>query len=298
VAFSYLSGGSDGTVTNTEWTAAFTTLQAEDVQWVVPLSSASAIHAMADTHVAYMSDVARQERRAICGMASGSTDAQAITAAKAINSDRTSLTHLGIYDYDTAGALVLFEPYIAAAMIAGAFAGLNPGTALTNKSLKIRGLERKLRNPTDTDALITGGVLCIEDTPTGYKVVQSISTWLVNDNYNRREISVGVALDFTMRNVRNAVDDLRGAKNNPVTLSLAVERAESALRELARPEPAGPGVLAGDAASPAYKNITASADGDVLRIEFQCSPVIPANYIPITCYAVPFSGKATSTPAQ
>lgn len=298
VAFSYLAGGSDGTVTNTEWTSAFTTLQGEDVQWVVPLSNASAIHAMADAHVVYMSNIARQERRAICGMASGSTDAQAITAAKAINSDRTSLTHLGIYDYDSAGALVLFEPYIAAAMIAGAFAGLNPGTALTNKILKIRGMERKLRNPTDTDALIAGGVLCIEDTPTGYKVVQSVTTWLTNSNYNRREISVGVALDFTMRNVRNAVDDLRGAKNNPITLSLAVERAESALRELARPEPSGPGVLAGDAASPAYKNITASADGDVLRIEFQASPCIPANYIPITCYAVPFSGKATSTPAQ
>lgn len=298
VAFTYLSGGTDGTTTNTEWSNAFTTLQGEDVQWVVPLTGTAAIHAMADAHCVYMSNVARQERRAIVGMASGSTDAQAIAAAKAINSDRTSLTHIGIYDYDANNNLVLFEPWIAAAMIAGAFAGVNPGTPLTNKAIKARGLERKLRNPTDTDALITGGVLCLEDTPNGYKVVQSVTTWLLNTNYNRREVSVGVALDYTMRSVRNAVDELRGSKNNPITLSLAVERTESVLRELARPEPSGPGVLAGDAANPAYKNITASADGDILRVEFQASPVIPVNYIPVTCFPVPYSGTASVSAAQ
>lgn len=294
LGFTYLAGGSDGSVTNTEWESAFVALQGVDAQWVVPLSGLSSIHAMADSHVAFMSNIARMERRAICGTVSATTDSAAILAAKNINSDRTSLTHLGIYDYDANGKLVLFEPWIAAAMIAGAFAGLNPGTPLTNKSLKIRGLERKLRNPTDTDALITGGVLCIEDTPTGYKVVQSISAWLTNGNYNRREISVGVALDFVMRNVRNAVDEIRGFKNNPIQLSLAVERTESVLRELARPEPAGPGVLAGDEANPPYKNISASAVGDQLQIEFQCSPVLPINYIPVTCFAVPWSGKASA----
>jgi hypothetical protein len=294
VAFTYLSGGSDGTVTNTEWTNAFTTLQSADVQWVVPLSGDAAIHAMADAHVSFMSNVARQERRAICGTASGMTDANAILAAKALNSDRTSLTHLGIYDYDQFGRLVMFEPYIAAAMIAAAFAGVNPGTPMTNKAIKVRGLERKLRNPTDTDALVTGGILCLESTPNGYKVVQSVTTWLINTLYNRREVSVGVALDYTMRSVRTSLDELRGSKNNPVTLNLAVERTDSVLRALSMPEPSGPAVLAGDAANPPYKNIAASQDGDVLRVEFQCSPVLPANYITVTAYAVPWAGSSTS----
>lgn len=294
IAFTYLSGGTDGTVTNTEWSNCFTTLQGEDVQWVSPVISDAAIHAMADTHCAYMSNIARMERRAICGMASGSTDAQAIAAAKLINSDRTSLVHLGFYDYNVDGALVLYPPYILAAMLAGMFSGVNPGTALTNKTFKARGLERRLRNPTDTDPLINGGVLCVEDTPKGSKVVKSISTWLTNDNYNRVEVSCGVAVDFVARNVRDAVDDLRGAKANPQTLGQAVSRTETALMELARPEPGGPGVLAGDKDNPPFKNITASIDGDVLRIEFQCSPVIPVNYIPVVIYAVPYSGKASA----
>lgn len=294
IPFTYLAGGSDGSVTNTQWTNAFTTLQAEDVQWVVPLSGAADIHAMADAHVTHMSTTARQERRAVCGTASGTSDAAAIFAAKALNSDRTSLTHLGGYDYNTAGALTLYEPYIVAAMVAGALAGVNPGTPLTNKSLKLRGMERKLRNPTDTDALINGGVLCVESSPTGYRVVKSITTWLTNSNYNRVEVSTGVALDYTARAVREALADIKGAKGTPVTLGLAVSKVETALRLLAQPEPVGLGVLAGDDTNPAFKNITAALDGDVMSVSFQCSPVIPVNYVPVTIYAQPYSGSAAA----
>lgn len=293
-AFAFLSGGSDGTTTTNDWADAFEELQKVDVQWITPVSGDAAIHAMADTHAAYMSNVGLKERRVIVGTASGTTDADAIAAAKALNSDRTSLVHLGHYDYDSTGKLVLHPPYISAARIAGGFSGVNPGTPLTNKNFKCRGLERDLRRPTDTDVLINGGVLCLENTEQGYKVVQSISTWLVNDNYNRVEQSTGVAVDFVARNIRNALDVLRGQKGNPLVLSRAVSIADSTLRELARAEPQGPGVLAGNAESPAYRNIKASLEGDVLRVEFECSPVIPVNYVLATIFAVPFSGTATA----
>lgn len=293
IAFTYLSGGAEGSLTNSEWGAGFTTLQSIDVQWVTVCTATAAIHAMADAHVKFMSDVSRQERRAIVGSASGTTDAAAIVLAKAINSDRTSLVHIGGYDYNDDGELVLYEPWIVAAMVAGAFCGLNPGSALTAKSLKLRGLERKLRNPTDTDVLLRGGVMPIEDAADGYRVVKSISTWLTNRNYNRVEQSVGVALDYTARTVRERVKDLVGAKGSPQTLGLAAARVETALRELATPEPSGPGVLVGDAENPAYKGITVTLNGDAMKIAFQCSPVIPVNYIPVTIYAVPYSGSVS-----
>ena len=292
--FTYLAGAVDGTVTNTEWSNAFTALQSSDVQWVVPVSSDPSIHAMADAHVAFMSTVGRMERRAICGTPSGTTDAAAIVLAKALNSDRTSLVHLGYYDYNAAGALTLYPPYILAALLAGAFSGVNPGTALTNKTIKVRGLERKLRNPTDTDALINGGILAVEDTPTGFKVVKSVSTWLQNDNYNRVEVSTGVALDFVARNVRLALDVLRGEKGNALTLSRAKSIVQGTLTELARQEPQGPGVLAGNDANPAFRSIAVALEGDVLRVEFQCSPVIPVNYCLVSIFAVPFSASVTA----
>jgi len=294
VGYTNLTGGTDGVVTNTEWQSAFDALQAEDVQWVVPLSDSAAVHAMADTHVAYMSNVGRMERRAFVGGAVGVSDADAKTAAHNLNSDRTAYVHLGYYDYDENGTLVLYPPYQTAVLVAAGFAGLNPGSAMTNKALKVRGLERKLRNPTDTDGLITEGVLCVEDLvrgSAGYKVVRSVSTWVVNTNYNRVEVSVGAALDFTSRNVRAALERFKGSKGSPQTITLAVEIVKSVLTELALPEPMGPAVLVGDEINPAFKNIVGSIVGDVLRIEFQCSPVIPINYVPVVIHAVPWSGK-------
>jgi hypothetical protein len=297
LAATYLTGGTDGTTTNTQWGNAFTTLQTVDVQWVTPVTSNTTVIAMADTHVQYMSTVGRKERRAICGMALATTDAQAIAEALALNSDRTSIMHIGYYDYDLTGVLTglqLYAPYLAAAAVSGAFSGLNPGTPLTNKSLTFRGLERNLLNPTNTDPLIAGGVLCVEATDTGYRVVKSISTWLTNANYDKVEQSVGWALDFTVRNVRNALKQLKGVKNNQLVPARAVSITESVLRALAVTEPQGPGVLAGNAASPPYLGITATTTGDVVAVQFQCSPVLPANYIAVTVFATAFTGTASA----
>jgi hypothetical protein len=68
----------------------------------------------------------------------------------------------------------------------------------------------------------------------------------------------------------------------------------SMLKQLAVPDPQGPGVLAGDAANPPYQNVQAQAIGPVIAVSFQCSPVLPANYISVTVYAVPFSGTASA----
>ena len=298
IPLTYLTGGSDGQTTNANWSDALTTLQTVAVNWITPVVSDLGVIAMTDAHVQYMSTIGRKERRSICGMAIGTTDAAAIAAALGINSDRTSLIHIGYYGYDLTGQLAglqLFAPYQSAAAVSGAFSGLSPGTPMTNKSLNFSGVERVLLNPTDTDPLIQGGVLCIEATASGYKVVQSISTWLNDNRYDKVEQSVGWALDFVAQNVRTALDVLRGSKNTPITMGRAVSITESQLRLLSVPEPQGPGVLTGNAASPAYTGITASSIGNVLAVSFQCSPVLGVDFVPITIFSVPFSGTATSS---
>ncbi|MND16906.1 hypothetical protein D3C77_05110 [compost metagenome] len=294
IPYTFLAGGTDGNTITTDWYDALVALQNKDVQWVSAASGDPAVHALIDTHVDFASGTLRRERRAILGTALGTTDAQALEAAKALNSKRTSLVHIGHYAYDLSGQLVLREPYMTAALIAAGFAGTNPGTPMTNKSLKVQGLERDLLNPTDTDELLLGGVMPVENTDTGYKVTQSITTWLGDQKYNNREQSCGAALDFTVRNAREALDVLRGTKSNPLLLSRAAAITKSTLTQLAREEPQGPGVLAGDAASPAFRNISAAIEGDVLRVQFECSPVIPNNYILVTVYAKPYSGSTTA----
>lgn len=295
IPFTYLSGGSDGNTTITDWADAFEALQRVDAQWIGAISPDEAVHALCDTHVTFCSNQLRRERRCILGTDVETSDDEAAEWAKSLNNDRTSLVHIGFYDIDRAtGKMELLPPYILTGLLVGMFSGVNPGTPLTNKSVKVRGLERDLRNPVDTDVLIQSGILCLENTEEGYKVVKSISTWLVNDNYNRVEVSTGAALDFVARNVRQALDILRGAKGNPLVLSRAVSITDTTLKELAREEPQGPGVLAGNEESPPYRNIKASLEGDVLRVQFECSPVIPVNYVLVTIFAVPFTGTATA----
>lgn len=294
IDWTYLSGATDPAVTNEDWNAAFTVLQEADVQWVAPLSGAAAVHAMASAHCTFCSDVLKRERRALVGPNAGTPLSQVLDQPKALNSDRVALVWPGIYDYDRSGALVLLPPYMAAAIVAAMFAGSDPGMPMTNKSLSVRGLEVRPRNPVDTDQLIQAGVLCLEEYDSTYRVVRSVSTWLNDNKYNRVEVSCGAAADFVARNVREAVRPLVGQPANPRTLSRTVATVESTLRELARPQPTGPGVLVGDEQSPPYRNITATAEGDVVRVSFECSPVIPANFFPITIALVPYSGTASA----
>lgn len=293
----YLTGGSDGTVTNTQWSDAFTTLQASNIQWVTPIASDPSITAMADAHVQLMSSTnGRSERRAICGTALGTTDSEAIAAAFAINSDRTSLVTIGYYDFAAGGtgALTLYSPYLTAACIAGAFSGAGPGTPMTNKTLNVQGFERYLMDPLETDPLLNGGVMPVEQAESGFIVTQSISTWLQDQNFYRREVSTGVCGDYTSRSVRNALNSLRGNKNDPNLLTKIASLTVDTLTALAVPEPNGPGVLVGNAASPPFQNVVASIVNDAAYVTFQAALAIPNNYILITVAAVPFSGSVSA----
>ena len=295
IPFTYLSGGSDGAApTPTDFANALTVLQNSDVQWIVPIATGqtaintAAIAAAVDTHCQYMSSVGRKERRAICGMQLGTSDASAIAAAAALNSDRTSIVHIGYYDYNSSNVLTLYAPYLTAAIIGGMFAGVTPGTALTNLTFNARGLERLLVDPINTDPLISGGVLCVKSTKTGYKVVQSISTWLTNQNFNRIEQSVGAALDFVSSQVRDTVSQFLGMNGSPQYLTLVNGAVKSKLTALTQA-----GVLVGNAASPSFLGVTSTVTGNVTSVSFQCSPGIPQNYQLIQIFAQPWSGTAT-----
>lgn len=294
LAFTYLAGGTDPAVQVSDWTDALTTLQTYDAQWVAVLTGTAAIHAALDAHAAFMSSVGQKERRAFVGPAAGTSLAAGKLLPAALNSDRTALIGQGHYDYDATGALVLYPPYMTAAKVAGGFAGLDPGEAMTNKTLKIRGLEYVPRNPTDTDDMIQAGMLPIESTPQGFKVVRSVSTWLVNDKYNRVEVSCGRATDYAARTVRERVDRVRGQGNDPRTLGRALHEAEAALRDLSVPKPDGPGILVGDANSPPWRNLQGSLTGDTIAIQVEMSPVIPNNFNLITIATVPYSGTASA----
>jgi len=300
LAGTYLAGGANGPApTNEDWQDAFDALQEVDIQYVVPLSASESIWWMADAHCMFMSGPGKSERRAFVGgdvvegtLAAAITDAQ--DAAMALNSDRTALCFPPILDFNDDDELVPYPAYFLAAMVAGGFGAMNPGNTMTNKVMKIHGLDPLVSNIYDSDTLINSGILGVRKTKRGYIVSKACPTWLSNDHYNRVEISTGIALDYVARTVREALETFVGRKASPITLHEALSATESALRELSRPEPVGLGVIVGDEANPAYRNITAEIQGDILRVWFECNPVIPINYVLIGIYARAYSGTASA----
>jgi len=296
----YLSGGSNGPAPDTDdWQDGFDSLQGSDVQWVVPLTATETVWDMADAHVQFMSGPGKMERRAFVGggVLTGPV-ATAISTAQdqaiSLNSDRTALCFPSILDYDEYGVLTSYPAYFLAAKVAGGFAAMNFGNTMTNKTLSLHGIAPLVANVYDSDTCINSGILTARKTERGFIVSKAITTWLANDNYNRVEISTGVALDYVARTVRDALEIFVGRKASPITLYEAISTTDSVLRELARPEPVGIGVIVGDAANPAYRNISAEIQGDILRVWFECSPVIPINFVLIGVYSRAYSGSATA----
>lgn len=304
----YMTGGVEGTTAQANWDAALDLLKTEDTPLVSCVSYDPAVWASLSTHCSYMSTVGRKERIGFCGgfaTADGYTSGlgkwlnstqinasidQMITYAEQLNSDRMVYVGPGFKAYDENGTLTTYPGNIAAALVAGMAAGVDVATALTHNSIKVIGLEYNLMWA-DLDRLLDYGICPLEYDPGfGYRVCQSITTWLKNDKYNRREVSVRRTADYVARQVRDRLDrDFVGKKGTATTLISIKNATESVLQQMYRAE-----LLAGDDTNPPYKNIQVRLEGDTAYVDFECSPVIPINYIPITIHLTVYTTTLTA----
>jgi hypothetical protein len=255
-----------------------------------------------------MSTVGKKERRGFCGgfsvddgyisglgkwttssLITASID-RMLTYAEELNSDRMYYVGPGFIAYDENGVKTTYNGCFSAALAAGLASALDVAEPLTHKSIKVLGLEYNLRWA-DLDQLLEGGVFPLEYDPGfGYRVCQSISTWLVNDNYYRRELSTGRVGDLVARNVRDRLEqDFVGQKGTTTTL-ISIKNATISILAMAYRD----GYLAGDVNNPPYKNIQVRLDGDIAYVDFECSPVIPVNYIPITVHLTVYTATMTA----
>ena len=298
-AWTSLTGGTDygggvGVIT-TDWEDCFESLSEIDANWIVPLTATEAVWDLAAAHCDYMS-ANKHERRAFVGGGTGVTEAQARMHAITLNADRVGYVWPGVYDYHPVTlALALNPAYMAAVHLAAGFASLSPGVTMSRKAISVAGAEVLLHEPTDTDALIESGVIPLVQSNKGVVVSQAVSTWQTDARHNRREISVGAAVDYVANTVRANLEMLLGERASFEVMGRAKSRLESILSDLAVAPPIGPGILVGDPANPPYRNIVISLEGDVLNCSFECSPVIPINYILIPISISPYRNTLTST---
>lgn len=304
----YMNGGTEGVTSNQDWSDCLELLQNEDTNLVTCVTPDPAVWASLSTHCSYMSTVGKRERIGFCGGFASSdgytsglgrwnnstTIAASINAMLAyalqLNSDRMVYVGPGFTAYDENGTLTTYSGAISAALVAGMASGVDVAEPLTHKSIKVIGLEYNFKWA-DLDRLLEGGICPLEYDPgRAYRVCQSITTWLRNDKYNRREVSVRRTADYVARQVRDRLEmDFVGTKGTLTTLISIKNATTSVLTQMVRLE-----LLAGDAANPPYKNIQVRLDGDTAYVDFECSPVIPINYIPVTIHLTVFTTTLTA----
>lgn len=304
----YLIGGGEGVVTQSDWDECIGKLQTEDVHLITCVSVEPAVWASLSAHCSYMSTVGKKERIGFCGGFStddGYADGlgkwnstvninasinQMLIYAQQLNTDRMVYVGPGFSSYDENGNLTTYNGAIAGALVSGMASGVDVAEALTHRSIKCIGLEYNFKWA-DLDRLLEGGVCPLEYDPGhGYRVCQSITTWLRNDKYNRRELSVRRTADYVARQVRERLErDFVGSKGTKTTLISIKNATISVLTQMVRLE-----LLAGDAQNPPFKNIQCRLEGDVCYVDFECSPVIPINYIPITIHLTVFTTTLTA----
>ena len=308
-----LSGGTIGSLDSTTYAGVLAEIYEDlDLDLVVPIienylgvaivSNADAIVAAVLDHCRAMSTTGSEERVGLVGyqfegaFPSATTltydgDADDLTEsligyATAINSPYMVVCAPRLKTFNTKGDLKFFNGTYTAAYIAGLIASFPVGEPITNKDVSgIQALSTYFKNRQILQ-LIDNGVCTIERVGSALKVVQGVTTWISDDNYNKKEISVRLATNYIAKNCRDNLKQFIGRKNSPQILSIIKGSLVQVLRELENNE-----VIVGTLAYPAYRNLTLTANGDVVRVTFECSPVLSINYILINIHATVF--KAT-----
>ena len=195
-------------VTDANWQTAIDRLETEDVDCLVPVTTAVAIHTKVMTHVGAMSTVnARMERRALYGHATGMSISDIVTLQATYNSERALLVTPGVYVYDSSGNMVLKASHFTASALAGIWASQEPQEPLTYKYIiGFAGLEKRYKS-TEITTLLAGHVAPIEYVKNkGYRIVQGLTTSSSPD-ISQNEWSVSVLKDVMSKNLRSHFED-------------------------------------------------------------------------------------------
>lgn len=270
----------------------------DDYLGLTNISNADAIFSFVNNHCKEMSTIKSEERIGLVGYQftdyggktpDGAPDALVETLigkSTNFNSPYMVVCSPRFKAFDIKGNLKYFNGTYTAAYIAGLIASFPVGEPITNKDVTgMQGLSTYFLNR-HVLQLIDNGVLVVEKTGGSLKVVQGVTSWVADDNFNKKEISVRLATNYIAKNCRDNLKQFIGRKNSPQILQIIKGSLIQVLRELENNE-----IIVGTLTYPAYRNLILTVDGDSVRVSFECSPVLPINYILITIHATIF--KAT-----
>ncbi len=231
-SFTYLTGGTTTTPTNTDWQNAFNMLESVNgLGLVVPLTSTVSVWDMVETHCAYMT-AHDQARNGIVGDSAGQTLAVEITNARSLGSQYLMLRWPGFVGTNIYGKTQTFDPFYEAARTAAIAVGTPVTQSLTRVPVTARNLE-VIPSRTDVDSAIENGVCITKLASDGlFRIADDVTTWTATDQFNLRKLQVQRELGLVMNDLYQALEGLigYGANATPAAASEAVSIMKRRLR--------------------------------------------------------------------
>jgi hypothetical protein len=273
----YFTSGSEGSYTSTEWAAALTALEAEDIQFIATPDSTAANHALIKTHCESMSSVTgRKERQFVVGGAWGATSATAISAAQTLNSKYGMYVFNGGTQYNVSGVITNYAASFIGCMIAAIKTVVATNMPLTFKQLNLLSLENKLKDST-LEQCIQYGVAPVAYSPENTPwVVRQVNTYQTDD-LKWNEFSMVTIMNFVSRDLRNFVESRYVGK--PSTGFSLSSLKTQIIGRLTRYTELGLFVSDGEKA---FWNVSLTLNGDTVTVDYDAYITAPVNFIFIT----------------
>ncbi len=269
--WTYATGGTTPSATNSNWQDAYSTAQSiTNVLIVEPASSSYAIWAMNDAHCKYMASLGIG-RRGYVGDASGQTMTTEITQAALLNSNTTSIVWPEQYEFDYNGNNVLMAPYLVACLVAGMRIAYTPANALTRQGITSNGMGQTV-TPGMVGQGLTGGLCVLAPNQAGTVIVtQDRTTWLQNTAYDKVENSTGMIVDIISADLNAILSSFIGQAAS-ATLATSVQVAVYDRLSYWSSQ----GYLA---SAPSLTDVAITVNGDVITGTAKAAIDVPANYI-------------------
>lgn len=269
-----LLGGTETSVA--DFTTAFSQIETQDVQWVVPLST-NIVNLKAARQHCINAAIVGHERGAFGGAPANTSLANLLTNyTAALNSRHISVCGQEIQISGPTGAAEWLSPEYMAVQLAAMKAGTTVAEPLTNKKPDVLDFKGSWTAQVDDNEVIQKAIIAYTRGNIGIKVLRSVTTWLTDDNPAYSELSANESVNTNIRSLRANLESSVGQKAN-IPLSVFKAKVESLLAQ-----------QVADGIIYAWRNVVIEKIADKYRIDYDVAPIFPFNFAEIWAHVGDF----------